>query len=97
MIKSLSFAVMALGLSFMLAACDKPAETPAAPGETKAPVAKVTLTPEGQKFKPPVEKEAIPEGGWYCDMGTVHDARSEEGDHRCPICKMKLKHKVAAK
>ena len=87
---------LALVLGGVLAGCDKPAEAPT-PAAAKAPVAKVALTPEGQTFKPPIKKEAIPEEGWYCDMGTVHYARSEEGDHKCPICKMKLKQKIAAK
>ena len=52
-----------------------------------------TLTPGGQRFEPPVKPESLPSGSYYCDMGTVHYARSEEGDNTCPICKMKLTHK----
>lgn len=51
------------------------------------------LTPEGQKFEPPIKAEALPIGAYYCDMGTVHYARSEKGDSSCPICQMKLSQK----
>lgn len=51
------------------------------------------LTPEGQRFEPPVKPESLPSGSYYCDMGTVHYARSEKGDNTCPLCKMKLTHK----
>ena len=53
----------------------------------------VTVTTEGVRFDPPVEKSRIPKGAWYCDMGTVHYAQSDEGDATCPMCKMTLKHK----
>ena len=55
----------------------------------------VTLTKEGTKFDPAVEKSQIPEGGWFCDMGTAHYARSEKGDGKCPVCNMMLKQKAA--
>jgi hypothetical protein len=54
---------------------------------------KVTLSAEGVSFKPPIKAEALPSGAYYCDMGTVHYARSEQGDGVCPVCKMKLSHK----
>jgi Cu(I)/Ag(I) efflux system membrane fusion protein len=53
----------------------------------------VTLTPEGTRFNPPIKPEQLPDGAWYCDMGTVEYARSEQGDGECPVCGMKLKHK----
>lgn len=50
----------------------------------------LSLTPQGQHFDPAIQAESLPSGSYYCDMGTVHYARSEKGDHTCPICKMKL-------
>lgn len=83
-----------LCLSLMFVAC-----SPSGGGEVKAPtepVKAVQLAAEGQKFDPPVARAAIPAGAWYCDMGTVHYARPEEGDGICPLCKMKLKQKPPA-
>lgn len=99
---------IALAAILTLTACKSdppPAPTEPAKAPTSAPVAtapktapgEMKLTPEGQKFDPPIKPEALPDGAWYCDMGTVHYARSEKGDHTCPLCKMKLKEKVAAK
>lgn len=56
----------------------------------------VEVTADGTVFDPPIQIDQIPEGAWYCDMGTVHYARAEEGDGRCSECGMKLVHKVAA-
>jgi hypothetical protein len=47
----------------------------------------------GTKYDPPIKPEAVPAGHWYCDMGTVHYARATEGDGKCSLCGMKLKHK----
>ena len=55
----------------------------------------VEVTADGNVFDPPVAIDQIPEGAWYCDMGTVHYARAVEGDGRCSECGMKLVHKVA--
>lgn len=55
----------------------------------------VEVSDEGVEFDPAVEKEQIPEGAWYCDMGTVHWAQMEEGDATCELCSMKLKQKGA--
>ena len=63
-----------------------------APGE---PLPKVEVSAEGAEFDPPVQAEQLPDDVWYCDMGTVHYARGEEGDGTCPLCNMKLKHKPA--
>lgn len=55
-------------------------------------LAMVEVAKEGTKFDPPVEREQIPEGAWYCDMGTVHWASMEKPeDGRCPECHMMLK------
>ncbi|MEY3014233.1 MAG: hypothetical protein RIT45_2968 [Pseudomonadota bacterium] len=74
------------------------AAKPAAPAAEKAPAApgKVEVSAEGTNFDPPVQKAQLPEGVWYCDMGTVHYARTTEGDGTCPRCKMKLVHNAAA-
>jgi predicted small lipoprotein YifL len=47
----------------------------------------------GTKHDPPVEKTAVKDGQWYCDMGTVHYSRHDEGDGRCPLCGMDLVEK----
>ncbi len=58
---------------------------------------KVTVAKDGQKFKPPVKPSQLPDGVWYCDMGgSVHYARGEKGDGKCPLCHMKLHHKAAS-
>ncbi len=72
-------------------AADKPAEKAAAPAADK-----VAVTAAGTNFDPAVAKDKIPAGAWYCDMGTVHFARSGQGDGKCPRCGMKL-HEMAAK
>ena len=56
----------------------------------------VDVTKEGSKFDPPIAKDKVPDGAYYCDMGTVHYARMEEGDGKCPLCGMALKHKATA-
>ena len=52
---------------------------------------KVVVPREGKVFKPAVEKAQIPDGAWYCDMNTVHYARMDKGDGKCPECGMMLK------
>ena len=56
------------------------------------PPAASTLSAEGKRFDPPVEKSEIPAGAWMCDMGTVHFAAGEKHD-KCPVCGMKLVQK----
>ena len=56
-------------------------------------LAQVEVPAEGKKFDPPVRAEQLPTGAWYCDMGTVHWAQMNEGNHKCPFCKMDLKQK----
>jgi hypothetical protein len=51
----------------------------------------VEVAADGTKFEPPIKAEQLPEGAWYCDMGTVHYARMEKGDGKCEVCGMKLK------
>ncbi|MFW6053839.1 MAG: hypothetical protein ACOC9J_03410, partial [Persicimonas sp.] len=64
--------------------------------EPKADEATPVDVPEdGKKFDPPVEKAQIPDGAWFCDMGTVHYAQMKEGDGTCPECGMKLKQMAA--
>jgi glucose/arabinose dehydrogenase len=80
------------------AATEEPAsETPAKDeGASKTPAkpasGKAEVTKEGSKFDPPIAKAEVPEGAYYCDMGTVHYARMEEGDGKCPLCGMALVH-----
>ncbi|MFT5433846.1 MAG: hypothetical protein ACI9OJ_004554, partial [Myxococcota bacterium] len=83
----------------------KPAE--AKPAEAKpayttivqpkgTPVAAREVGKSGTRFDPPIAKAQVPEGAWYCDMGTVHYGQMHEGDGTCPLCKMKLVHKAPA-
>jgi hypothetical protein len=53
---------------------------------TEAPMVDVAVG--GTEFDPPVEVAQLPEGVWYCDMGTVHYAALEPGE--CPLCGMTL-------
>jgi hypothetical protein len=63
-------------------------------GEGTAPGGEmVEVTAEGNKLEPPVQIGQIPAGAWYCDMGTVHYARKDEGDGRCTVCGMTLTKK----
>lgn len=67
---------------------------PAAPAVVVPPASgMVTLTAAGVKLDPPADKEQIPDGAWYCDMGTVHYAATEKHDGICPLCSMDLVHK----
>lgn len=92
----------------LVAACDKPADTtpltatttaatPTTNAGTIAPAAAgaaVEVSADGTKFDPPIKAEQLPEGAFYCDMGTVHYAQMTPGE-KCPTCGMKLKvHKV---
>ncbi|MFW5965966.1 MAG: hypothetical protein ACOCV2_00545 [Persicimonas sp.] len=100
-------AIALVALLFALAACDKQeasdeeaADEEAAAeeaegdeGEEDEELEMVEVSDDGEVFDPPVEKEQIPEGAWFCDMGTVHYAQMEEGDGTCPECNMKLKQK----
>jgi hypothetical protein len=58
-----------------------------------APAKQVKVPAKGKKYDPPIKPEQLPEGVWYCDMGTVHYARGEKGDGKCPLCMMRLKQK----
>lgn len=53
----------------------------------------VTVSKEGSKFEPTVAKDKIPGNAYYCDMGTVHYARMDRGDGKCPVCGMMLTQK----
>jgi len=78
------------------AGCDKGSSSSAAPATSVAAPASsgmATVPAKGQKFDPPIQPSQLPSGAWYCDMGTVHWAQMEEGDHTCPLCQMKLKKK----
>ena len=84
-----------------LGCAEKPAEEAApapAPEEAVEAVAAemVDVVAEGSEFDPPVAIEQLPEGVWFCDMGTVHYARPEHGDGKCPLCGMELKENLVA-
>ena len=67
-----------------------------AKAEAKTVAIEVEVPAEGKKFEPPIQKVEVPAGAWFCDMGTVHYARMDKGDGKCPICGMNLKEKPAA-
>jgi hypothetical protein len=56
----------------------------------------VSLTAAGVKLDPPAAKDQIPDGAWYCDMGSVHFAASEQNDGTCAVCGMALVHQGPA-
>lgn len=98
--------LMILGLIFSVMACGQqateettqatePVVEPAPPELAEEALEPVEVTAEGTTFDPPVEVAQLPDGAWYCDMGTVHYARMDEGDGRCPTCDMDLVQKVA--
>ena len=55
----------------------------------------VDVPEEGIEFDPPIDPERLPEGVWFCDMGTTHWAQPEKGEDQCPVCGMRLTEKVA--
>lgn len=73
------------------------AEKPAEPAklEVKEGVA-IALADlkDGKNLEPAAKLDQIPAGAYFCDMGTAHYARAEEGDGRCPRCGMKLVKKA---
>lgn len=77
--------------------------TPGEKAEEKTPsketeLAKVSVEAKGSAFDPPVQATRLPEGAWYCDMGTVHWAAMEKpADGKCPTCSMPLKQFSASK
>ncbi len=85
---------LAIALAMVSATgCKEQVKQQAAGGEAvaaAAPAGKVTVSAEGTKFDPPVQKSQVPDGSWICDMGMVHYARSQKGDGICPLCSMKL-------
>lgn len=86
------FAVMAL------VACDskKEAADQAASAAESVPAQAdglVSVPAEGVPFEPAIQKSQLPDGVYYCDMGTVHYARGEQGDNKCPLCNMMLTYK----
>lgn len=81
----------------VVAAPDK-AEAPAeaTPAKADKPTdGPVKVAKDGTEFDPPVKMTQIPDRAWVCDMGTVHYARMEKGDGKCPLCKMDLIQKGA--
>lgn len=96
--------VLVFALAAPLVACDSnrsseeagggQSATPTAPA-APADLPMVEVSAEGTTFDPPVQPAQIPDGAWYCDMGTVHYASMSQGDGRCPLCHMHLVHKGA--
>lgn len=73
-------------------AAEAPPATPAEPASPDPPEEPVEVAAEGTELEPPVEIERLPDGVWYCDMGTAHYAQAEAGD--CPRCGMTLVQKT---
>jgi rubrerythrin len=60
--------------------------------EKQEPAEKVEVAEGGTEFDPAIQPEKLPDGAWYCDMGTVHWAGTEKPeDGKCPVCGMKVK------
>lgn len=96
----------ALLIAFALVGCDSdpPAEAepaePEATEEAEAPqeeaeeeLEEVEVAADGTEFDPPIQPEQLPDGVYYCDMGTTHYARGENSEVRCPLCNMMLTKK----
>ncbi|MDX1389320.1 MAG: hypothetical protein R3344_09020 [Acidobacteriota bacterium] len=83
---------LAVVLTVLLGGCSgQDAEETGSRPEAPATALTIAVVPlEGAEFDPPLEKAQLPPGVWYCDMGTVHYARGEEGDGVCPLCEMEL-------
>lgn len=85
--------------AFLFASCDSDssseseAPTAEAPATEEAAPAMVEVADDGTQFDPPVRPEQLPDGVYYCDMGTVHYARATNSQHRCPLCNMMLTYK----
>jgi hypothetical protein len=100
-LRCLRFAPIVFVGTFALLSCGKhqgPSEKASSVGSVTDPSASIKLTQvevpaEGKKFDPAVQVGQLPVGAWYCDMGTVHWAQMNEGNHTCPFCKMDLKQK----
>lgn len=89
--------ILSLSLSILLLGCGGPAQTPSASGSPSAaastaePGKTVEVSAEGTRFDPAVPVEQMPAGAWACVMkGTVHYASMDQGEGKCPVCKMKL-------
>ena len=91
------FSLLIATLVSALSACEKDSPEPEQQEEESAVESgEVEVTAEGNEFDPPVSVEQMPEGAWYCDMGTVHYASMEHGDGACPICGMTLAQRPVA-
>lgn len=92
-----------VALLIALAGCDdKKAEAGEAAASEATPPAATSpaedpKTVDGTKHDPPIALDKVPDGHWYCDMGTSHYSRAEKGDGKCPLCGMALKHMDHAK
>lgn len=85
-------------MAISIGACDKEPATPnQEPTEpeaktVEAPAAIASLPASGRKFDPPIEPDTLPQGSYYCDMGTTHWATSTmPSNAKCPVCGMNLK------
>lgn len=92
--------VLVIATSLALWSCGG-AEPPAPEPEAEAPTVDVVtevelpmveVAAEGSEFDPPIEVAQLPDGVWYCDMGTVHYASLQPGE--CPLCGMDLVQKA---
>jgi len=86
-----------IGLALALSAgCESgggAADTSKATAGSKTASGKADDLAGGKKHEPPIKKDAVTAGHYYCDMGTVHYTRPDKGDGKCSLCGMDLKHK----
>ena len=72
-------------------------EQPAPTEESNSPAEDPKMPADGMKHDPPIALDKVPDGHWYCDMGTAHYTQKTKGDGKCPLCSMDLKHMDHAK
>jgi len=82
-------------MSLALVACDQGSggRPSAASASAAAARAKADGLGGGTRHEPPIQKDEVQAGHWYCDMGTVHYTRPDTGDGKCSLCDMKLHEK----
>ncbi|MEM9696744.1 MAG: hypothetical protein AAGA56_29675, partial [Myxococcota bacterium] len=86
--RGLSFVFLSLALCSL--GCEKkPRELTPKEKAERAALANPDLK-GGTRHDPAVEKAAIADGTYICDMGKVHFSRADKGDGLCPICGMDL-------
>ncbi len=84
---------------FLITGCDDKAAEASPPTATADEAPQPAADPKaevGTKHDPPIALDKVPDGAWYCDMGTAHYTQAAEGDGKCPLCGMALKKMARA-